>query len=76
VDSIGSQSEIPVNDYIDIAVLGMYNEELYLHKHRITKNHRQLTIFVPKKPALAGIDPYCILIDRKRENNMINVINF
>jgi ABC-2 type transport system permease protein len=75
-DSVGNQSEIAVNDYITIAVFGENDQELYFKKHKIDKNHTKLAIVVDEKPVTAGIDPYCILVDRTREDNRISVTNF
>lgn len=72
-DSIGNQTEIPVEDYIAIGVLGEEGEELYLKKHKLTQNRSDIGIIVDKKPARAGIDPYVVLIDRDRDNNLIEV---
>ncbi|UCE20304.1 MAG: hypothetical protein JSV84_08200 [Gemmatimonadota bacterium] len=72
-DSMGTQTEIPINDYIDIGLLGENNEELYSKKHRFEKNTSTIEIIVDKKPIRAGIDPYVILIDREREDNVVDV---
>jgi hypothetical protein len=72
-DSIGTQTEIPLNDYIYIAVLGEDDEEIYMKKHKFYTNQSDLEITVDKKPIKAGIDPYVILIDRNREDNLVNV---
>jgi hypothetical protein len=72
-DSIGNQTEISINDYIDIGVLGENDEELYLKKHKLTQNESDIEIVVDKKPVRAGIDPYVILIDRERDNNLVEV---
>jgi len=72
-DSIGNQIEIPIQDYIDIGVLGENGEELYLKKHKLIQNEWDVEIIVDKKPVRAGIDPYLILIDRERDNNLAEV---
>jgi ABC-2 type transport system permease protein len=72
-DSIGNQTEIPVEDYIDIGVLGKDGEELYLKKHKLTRNESNIEVIVDKKPVRAGIDPYVVLIDRERDNNLVDV---
>jgi len=72
-DSIGNQTEIPIDDYINIGVLGENGEELYLKKHKLTQNRSDIEIIVDKKPVRAGIDPYVILIDRERDNNLVEV---
>jgi ABC-2 type transport system permease protein len=70
-DSIGTQSEIPVNDYIYLGVLDEKGGDLYLRKHKITARRSTFEITVDKKPAQAGIDPHLILIDRDREDNLV-----
>jgi ABC-2 type transport system permease protein len=72
-DSIGNQTEIPIEDYIDIGVLGEDDEELYLKKHRLANSEVEIEIIVDKKPIRAGIDPYLVLIDRERDNNSVKV---
>jgi len=73
-DSDGKQTEIPLNDYIYIGVLGKDDEELYLKKHKFTQNQQQFEIIVDKKPVQAGIDPYLVLIDRNRDDNLKKVL--
>ncbi|KPL00540.1 MAG: hypothetical protein AMJ91_04310 [candidate division Zixibacteria bacterium SM23_73_3] len=72
-DSIGNQTEIPIQDYVDIGVLGEDDEELYLKKHKLIQNETDIEIIVDKKPVRAGIDPYVVLIDRERDNNLAEV---
>jgi ABC-2 type transport system permease protein len=72
-DSIGNQTEIPICDYVDIGVLGENGEELYLKKHKLTRNESNIEVTVDKKPVRAGIDPYVILIDRERNDNLVEV---
>ena len=72
-DSMGVQTEIPIDDYIDIGVFGEDDEELYLKKHKFCENDSVIEIMVDKKPVRAGIDPYVILIDRDREDNVIDI---
>ena len=72
-DSEGIQAEIPLSDYIDIGIFGENNEELYLKKHHFMKNIKQFDILVDKKPVRAGIDPYLVLIDRNRDDNVMRV---
>jgi aminopeptidase N len=72
-DSIGGQVEIPLEDYIDIGVLGENDEELYLEKHRLVQNESTIDIIVDGIPVQAGIDPYLVLIDREMDNNMVEV---
>jgi ABC-type transport system involved in multi-copper enzyme maturation permease subunit len=74
-DSQGKETEIPVNDYMYIVVLDKNGQELYLKKHKINRQEMEIEIIVNKEPAKAGIDPFFILIDRDRDNNLVK-INF
>jgi len=41
-----------------------------LQKHRFSQGESHLDLTVPRRPARAGIDPYFILVDRDREDNL------
>ncbi|HET7276383.1 MAG TPA: M1 family aminopeptidase [Longimicrobiaceae bacterium] len=78
-DSIGTETEVPMNDPIDIGVFAApedgsdLGEPLYLQKHRITSGEQQITVIVDEQPAKAGIDPYHKLIDRHSDDNVVEV---
>jgi ABC-type transport system involved in multi-copper enzyme maturation permease subunit len=72
-DSLGVESTISTDDWIDI---GVYAESedgeehlIYLEKHKITNQVTELEILVNHKPSKAGIDPLLNLIDINREDN-------
>jgi hypothetical protein len=76
----GVETEIPVNDWIDIGVFAKEKKSgkpgekvLYLKKHLITTADVNLEIVVDEMPARAGIDPYNKLVDRKSDDNEIDV---
>ncbi|MDX2247969.1 MAG: M1 family aminopeptidase [Bacteroidia bacterium] len=73
-DSLGNETEIPVNDRMDIGVFGKTSAGkdtlLYLQKHRITGKENHFEIEVGAKPEKAGIDPINKLIDRNPEDNV------
>ncbi len=77
-DSIGKQTEEPLQDYIDIGVfgqrtvskLGASGKPLYLKRHKITKNQTTIEIIVDELPYEAGIDPFNKLIDRDSDDNL------
>jgi hypothetical protein len=54
-----------------IAVLDKNGEDLYLKKHKIHRQEMEIEIITDKEPAKAGIDPFFILIDRDRDNNLV-----
>jgi hypothetical protein len=70
-DESGRQTEIPMDDLVDIGVLGPKDEPLYLKKHRIKAGETTLTLEVSAKPEKAGIDPVVKLIDRRPDDNTI-----
>jgi hypothetical protein len=75
-DGSGVETEIPLNDLIDIGVFaGPKDKEkpLYLEKRRLSNKTETIVITVDEQPARAGIDPYNKLIDRNPEDNVIAV---
>jgi hypothetical protein len=75
-DSIGRETEIPMNDYIDIAVFGNEMKDgkktekpLYFAKRKITGKENIFELTVDTIPVKAGIDPYNKLIDRVSDDN-------
>ncbi|MDQ3048038.1 MAG: hypothetical protein M3R27_10850 [Bacteroidota bacterium] len=75
-DSVGKMKIVPVADWIDIGILGSkevegkkVETELYLKKHKITKDKMEFEFIVNEEPVKAGIDPYNKLIDRTPDNN-------
>lgn len=77
-DSVGKETETPMNDFVEIGVFAppqgdRDGEPLYLKRHRIHSGRQTIRIIVPREPAHAGIDPYRKLIDREREDNVVEV---
>jgi hypothetical protein len=67
-----------MNDFVDIGVFasGMgdgLGAPLYLKRHRIRSGRQTIRITVPRQPARAGIDPWRKLIDRQRDDNVVDV---
>ncbi len=50
-----------------------FGETLYLRNHRIRTGRQTIEVTVPKKPSDAGIDPYLLLIDLERFDNVEEV---
>ncbi|MCC7429601.1 ABC transporter permease subunit [bacterium] len=69
----GVETEIPIDDYVDIGILGENDKELYLLKHKINKQKIEFEIVVGELPKKAGIDPYVKLVDRNSDDNLKNV---
>ncbi len=77
-DSVGKAIETPMNDFVEIGVFAPGTGDglgapLYLQRHRIRSGKQTIRITVPREPARAGIDPYRKLIDRDREDNVVEV---
>ena len=75
-DGNGGESPLPLDDFIEIGVFSGvkdFEQPLYLHREKMTKEHATYTVTVDQKPTRAGIDPYNKLIDRIADDNMIDV---
>jgi aminopeptidase N len=72
-DSLGAETTIPIEDYIDIGVIGKdekgKDKILYLKKHKIDAKETHFDILVDELPVKAGIDPINKLIDRNPDDN-------
>jgi hypothetical protein len=80
-DSLGAESEIPMNDLVDVGVFGTakagtrIGEALSLRRVRVKAGTARYEFVVPVKPARAGIDPYNLLIDRNPGDNSRDIGN-
>lgn len=67
VDTAGVESDVPMDDWIEIGIFGSVDGDeplanpLYVGKHRIPSGTHSITVTVPHEPARAGIDPYHLL---------------
>ena len=75
-DGHGEETEIRINDYIDIGIFGREKVDgkwkdipLYFQKHKIDKKEMEFEFTVNSQPREVGIDPYNKLIDRKPDDN-------
>lgn len=72
-DSLGNESKIPIDDWIDIGVLGKdetgKDKLLYLKKHKVNQEEMSFEVRVKELPVKAGIDPINKLIDRNPDDN-------
>jgi ABC-2 type transport system permease protein len=80
VDPAGKETEVPMDEWIPVGVFAPsgrqgpdFGETLYLRGHRIRSGPQTITVTVPKKPSDAGIDPYLVLIDLERFDNVEEV---
>lgn len=79
-DSLGNETAIALNDWIDVGVLTTKEVDgkkkqvaLYMQKHKIDSSNPTFEIIVDEKPETAGVDPYNKLIDRHSDNNTVKV---
>ena len=90
VDEAGVETEVPMDDWIEVGVFG--EGEPYLQKHRLRSGRQTLTLIVPGpayaegsgavspklreggKPARAGIDPRHLLSDLGEIDNNIKAV--
>ena len=79
-DGQGIETEIPIDDYIDIGVFGekevngkTEEKVLYMKKHRIRHESTTFDLLVEGRPIRAGIDPFNKLIDRNSDDNVMRV---
>ncbi|MGZ3182591.1 MAG: ABC transporter permease/M1 family aminopeptidase [Telluria sp.] len=72
-DELGVEKEVPLNDYIDFGVDDRDGHPLARERRLVTNKYPVVTLVVAGKPAKAGIDPDNKLIDRKPNDNMVDV---
>ena len=72
-DERGVQREVPMDDWIDVGVLGKDDAPLYLEKRRIPAGRSTFTLEVKGTPLRAGIDPIVKLVDRRPDDNTVAV---
>ena len=75
VDTAGVETEVPMDDLVEVGVFapataGGPGEPLYQQMHRVRSGKQRITVVVPSKPALAGIDPRNLLIDVESNDNL------
>ncbi|HYG02732.1 MAG TPA: M1 family aminopeptidase [Chryseosolibacter sp.] len=76
VDNTGNEKEVPMNDWLEI---GLYeegkgqHEPMYLQMHRIRSGEQTIKLTLPKKPERGGIDPNNLMIDLRRDDNMMQL---
>ncbi|HKT50080.1 MAG TPA: M1 family aminopeptidase [Candidatus Angelobacter sp.] len=74
-DPKGNETEVPVNDYIDIGAFAKpaknrrYGDTLYRRRVHITEKDSTFTFVTDSLPDKAGIDPFALLIDRVPDDN-------
>jgi hypothetical protein len=78
-DAKGNETEVPVNDYMDIGAFAKpgknkkYGDTLYRERVHITQKESSFTFVADSLPDKAGIDPFALLIDRIPDDNTKSV---
>jgi ABC-2 type transport system permease protein len=67
-DAAGVETLVPLDEWVEIGIFAPAKDggdelsaPLYVQKHRIRSTEQTITVTVPRKPDLAGIDPYHLL---------------
>ncbi|RZL16787.1 MAG: hypothetical protein EOO62_00205, partial [Hymenobacter sp.] len=68
-DQLGKETEAPLHDYIDVALVGAGKQVLYRQRVLVTTPRKVLRLTVPALPHQAVIDPDFLLVDRRLEDN-------
>jgi aminopeptidase N len=69
VDSAGTETKLPMKDWVEIGVYGPaeagkdLGKQLYLQKHLINSGRQKIVITVQDRPAKVGFDPRNLLVD-------------
>ena len=71
-DSMGIETEVPMNDLVEIAVFAD-DERPYLERHRIRSGEQRITLTVSRNPDGVGVDPYNNLIQRVKEGKVVGL---
>ena len=72
-DELGRQTEVPMDDLVDIGVFGPKETPLYLARQRVRSGESTIAVQVSGRPEKAGIDPVNKLIDRQPDDNVVDV---
>jgi len=74
-DAKGNETEVPVDDWIDIGAFAKpdkgkkYGKTLYRERVHMTGTKSERTFTVDELPEKAGVDPFLLLIDRIPDDN-------
>jgi hypothetical protein len=72
-DGLGAQTEIAMNEPVDIGVLDEKDNVLWLEKRPIRSGDNQITFVVDRRPFKAGVDPLNKMINREPQDGVISV---
>ncbi len=75
-DTIGNETRVPINDWIDIGLFSDADEKKLMFQKRVKIDQPEMSFkfTVDSLPARAGIDPRKLLIDRVYDDNSKTVV--
>jgi ABC-2 type transport system permease protein len=79
VDPAGVETEVPMDEWVEVGVFAPteqgadFGETLHLQMHRIRSGEQTITVTVPREPSDAGVDPFHVLIELERLDNVDEV---
>ncbi len=69
-DELGTETEIPMEDLVDVGIYDNQGQLAYLQKHLIKTGENIISIEVDFEPSQAGLDPLNKLIDKVSEGHL------
>jgi hypothetical protein len=72
-DGQGVETEIEIDNWLDIGVFGEDDKVLFMEKRHIKEPRMSFDLVVAERPLRAGIDPYNKMIDRNAGDNVKKV---
>jgi hypothetical protein len=72
-NALGEEQEVALHDWIDIGADDKDGNSLVRERKLIGQKDNTFTLLLNSRPARAGIDPDNKLVDRKPDDNMVNV---
>ena len=75
-DAKGKQASVAIDDWVEIGAFAepegdsKYGDTLFRKRVRVKEETTHHTFVVDQQPALAGVDPFLLLIDRSPDDNM------
>jgi ABC-2 type transport system permease protein len=75
----GAENEVPLDTWFQVAVFPDSDRDvanlkpLYLRHHRLTSGTQRIAVRVTEKPGAAVVDPFHLMIDRVRGNNLLRL---
>ncbi len=74
-DSLGNETRVPINDWIDIGVFADQAEKQLVYEKRVklNQNETNFTFQIDSKPLKVAIDPRKLLIDRVYDDNVKSI---